>query len=375
MVEKSQSKPRSNSDVKPISLQFSHPRDNLHLYIGPLGFHIADVVKSLEKCASDEEQLRVLRKDAEWVPRRIEMAEISAKEMSRWLRYGMMDAAGPFEARVREVLGQLRTAYRNPEELVENGNSCALFRKCHEEIAAIEIKLCATPLDPNDNAKLMWPIHIAVFHHRLKNIATDLCSLAEKKRASTDSIADLRERIDVSIDSLEDILRSVQAQLANALHMYDQYRWPIEHLPTYLKVVAKCLPENEPAYRAVVMDTWRHLRLLLAVFVVSPKPALSPDDHAIIWTKYPDDARAMKLPAPTKCGSTATAGKSVVLSNETPDDLISMAVAIQNFITSRQTIRRATKDGKIRSYRPPDAAKNSPHTYSESSLARIFQRR
>jgi len=55
-------------------------------------------------------------------------------------------------------------------------------------------------------------------------------------------------------------------------------------------------------------------------------------------------------------------------------DLIRIAVAIQIFQVSRGTIKRAIKEGKIRSHRTFDAPKNSPHLVSQSELARLYPR-
>ena len=63
-------------------------------------------------------------------------------------------------------------------------------------------------------------------------------------------------------------------------------------------------------------------------------------------------------------------GKMAVL----PGDLIRIAVAVQKFWVSRVTIKRAIGKGLIKSYRQPDAAKNSLHLVSESELARHYPR-
>lgn len=60
--------------------------------------------------------------------------------------------------------------------------------------------------------------------------------------------------------------------------------------------------------------------------------------------------------------------------NFASDDLIRINVAIQRFRVSRGTIKRAIRDGKIKSYRAPDAPTNSPHLVSESELSRHYPR-
>lgn len=57
-----------------------------------------------------------------------------------------------------------------------------------------------------------------------------------------------------------------------------------------------------------------------------------------------------------------------------PNDAIRIYVAIQKFRVSRVTIKRAIKKGIIKSYRPPNTPKNSPHIVSESELERHYQR-
>ena len=60
--------------------------------------------------------------------------------------------------------------------------------------------------------------------------------------------------------------------------------------------------------------------------------------------------------------------------NEAPKDLLRIVVAIQKFHVSRATVKRAIKDGKIKSYRLPKSPKNSPHLVSESEVASYFPR-
>lgn len=58
-----------------------------------------------------------------------------------------------------------------------------------------------------------------------------------------------------------------------------------------------------------------------------------------------------------------------------PSDLIPMRNALDLFSVSRATLRRCIEDGRLRSYRPPGAAANAAHVFSEAEVARLYERR
>ncbi len=55
-----------------------------------------------------------------------------------------------------------------------------------------------------------------------------------------------------------------------------------------------------------------------------------------------------------------------------PKDLMTAAVAVSKFHVSRGTLQRMLRQGKIKSYRPKNAASNATHLYSQKELARYF---
>ncbi|MBW8040633.1 MAG: hypothetical protein FVQ85_11590 [Planctomycetes bacterium] len=60
---------------------------------------------------------------------------------------------------------------------------------------------------------------------------------------------------------------------------------------------------------------------------------------------------------------------TIIKSEKCPDDLITLVVAGNNYHISRITLLRAIKDGRLRSYRPDNCAKNHLHMVSESQVA------
>jgi len=58
-----------------------------------------------------------------------------------------------------------------------------------------------------------------------------------------------------------------------------------------------------------------------------------------------------------------------------PDDLIVVSVALSEYWASRATLKRARDDGRLKGYRPTQAAPNSPFQYSRAELDRFFRRR
>jgi hypothetical protein len=60
---------------------------------------------------------------------------------------------------------------------------------------------------------------------------------------------------------------------------------------------------------------------------------------------------------------------------EQPNDLITTEVAISEYATSRATIRRKIKAGKLRDYRPPNSPANSKLLLSRAELGRLFARK
>ena len=59
-------------------------------------------------------------------------------------------------------------------------------------------------------------------------------------------------------------------------------------------------------------------------------------------------------------------------SEKWPDDLITLAVAEQKYAATSLTLRRAINDGRLRSYRPDNCAKNHPHKVSKSQVASVW---
>jgi len=57
-----------------------------------------------------------------------------------------------------------------------------------------------------------------------------------------------------------------------------------------------------------------------------------------------------------------------------PDDLITFGVAFVEFCVSRSTLNRYIKDGRLKSYRPPNATTNSKHLISRKEIARLRER-
>jgi hypothetical protein len=58
-----------------------------------------------------------------------------------------------------------------------------------------------------------------------------------------------------------------------------------------------------------------------------------------------------------------------------PNDLITTEVAISEYKTSRVTIRRKVKAGKLRDYRPPNSPANTKLLLSRAELGRLFARK
>ena len=70
------------------------------------------------------------------------------------------------------------------------------------------------------------------------------------------------------------------------------------------------------------------------------------------------------------CGADATPpGRSAI-----PNDTISIAVVLREYVVSRHTVYRYIKDNKIHDYRPKDAPKNSPYLLSRAEIERHFRR-
>jgi hypothetical protein len=60
---------------------------------------------------------------------------------------------------------------------------------------------------------------------------------------------------------------------------------------------------------------------------------------------------------------------------ERPSDLIATKVAVARFSVSRTTLKRHVALGTLKSYRPPNAAKNAEHLFRESDLQSRFGRK
>ena len=58
-----------------------------------------------------------------------------------------------------------------------------------------------------------------------------------------------------------------------------------------------------------------------------------------------------------------------------PKNLITLTVAIENFIVSRLTLLRAIKENRLKTYRPENAAKNAQHKVDAVEVAKIWPRR
>ena len=63
------------------------------------------------------------------------------------------------------------------------------------------------------------------------------------------------------------------------------------------------------------------------------------------------------------------------LNGEKPNDLITLDIVVQKYIVSRTTIKRNIKKGEFMSYRPKNAANNSPHFVSEKDVAARYRPR
>jgi|GEM_PF-6322043 len=369
MPEKKSSETKHASSVRPANLQFFHPLANLQIHISRLQTQVELDAGKLKKCDNDEDRLRLLQNEGQSKLRLVEIAETSARGINPSLRFGWRGGAGSLETRIREVLIQLHDIYRRPKELIEHGEIYPSFLQCHEQLTIVNRQLHATPVDPNDEAKLMWPVFITVFHIRLKQVADGLHDLASQAGTSNDNIAESRKVVEASIDALDDMLEVVRAQLADALHLHGQYHWSLEFLPFSLRLVADWLADGDQYLRADARDTLRHLRLLLTILQVSQKPEMSPEAQARMWAEFPAEARTMKLPHPTLLDKPKkdASGK--------PNDLISSRVALTRFVVSRTTLLRHVNKPTITSYRPPNAPVNAPHFFSESELDRYFERR
>jgi hypothetical protein len=61
--------------------------------------------------------------------------------------------------------------------------------------------------------------------------------------------------------------------------------------------------------------------------------------------------------------------------NNVPKDLISLLAAVKDCMVSRSTLKRAIADGRLKSYRPRNAAQNAPHKVSRTDVVAIWPRR
>jgi hypothetical protein len=59
----------------------------------------------------------------------------------------------------------------------------------------------------------------------------------------------------------------------------------------------------------------------------------------------------------------------------TPEDIIAKRVALRRFEVTSVTLKRAVKQGKLRSFRPTSAPKNAEHQFSEAELATLYTRK
>ncbi len=74
----------------------------------------------------------------------------------------------------------------------------------------------------------------------------------------------------------------------------------------------------------------------------------------------------------TQCEIHGSSGQGV---EQPPTDLITTAIAVDEYHASRSTLRRAKDDGRLRDYRREGAPKNSPLMLSRAEIERHFQRR
>ena len=58
-----------------------------------------------------------------------------------------------------------------------------------------------------------------------------------------------------------------------------------------------------------------------------------------------------------------------------PDDLITLVVAMSNYVVSRPTLERHIQKGSIKSYRPKGSPTNAPHEISEKEVASRWPKR
>ena len=89
----------------------------------------------------------------------------------------------------------------------------------------------------------------------------------------------------------------------------------------------------------------------------------------------PLDSRAWPKRAKASAGARQPDNVPVLSPGALPDDLISMAVAVAEYGVSRSTLRRAIRDGRLRSYRAPGSATNTGHRLSRRELSSLFPRR
>jgi hypothetical protein len=71
---------------------------------------------------------------------------------------------------------------------------------------------------------------------------------------------------------------------------------------------------------------------------------------------------------------TTRGGVELAQAGETPDDLITTPRATKLFQTSRRTIERDIKVGRLTDYRKAGAPTNAKHLLSEAQLDKLYER-
>lgn len=160
-------------------------------------------------------------------------------------------------------------------------------------------------------------------------------------------------------------------------------------------------PPSPAAIQKAFLELWRYARgntLILIAWLLSDTeigqggPAVNPvladvildhfegDDSAdpltlqewimgyIFWPDRSEKRLKNAIDAYKPAGKTE--GQNTCL--RVPGDLITLTVAITRYQVSKATLKRAIEDGRIISYRPPNAATNSPHKVSESDISNAW---
>ncbi len=67
------------------------------------------------------------------------------------------------------------------------------------------------------------------------------------------------------------------------------------------------------------------------------------------------------------------AEKPQVGAGEIPDDTITLAIAVKDYMVSRSTLKRKIENGDLKTYRPANAPKNGGHRVSRKEIETFFE--